>query len=96
MTRKPQPLYVLPQRKCCPVCGAVSYSPSGIHPQCAMQQADAERMKRIKVQVKPPAKAPAETSISPWQKICPKCKAVVHIRRKTCACGCHLGGTNRP
>ncbi len=27
----------------CPVCGKRSYSPSGVHPQCAVVQADAPR-----------------------------------------------------
>ncbi|MBL8852046.1 MAG: hypothetical protein JNG89_20405 [Planctomycetaceae bacterium] len=27
------------------------------------------------------------TELSPWQKICPRCRAVAHIRKKSCACG---------
>ena len=45
---KPIPLYFPPAKKLCPVCGSVSYSSTGVHPQCAMEQADAPRMKRLK------------------------------------------------
>ncbi len=96
MNSKPQPLYVPPVRNVCPVCGSVSYSASGVHPQCAMEQWDAERMKRIKLRCKSPKKAKASTSTSPWQSICPKCKAIVHIRKKVCSCGHSLARTNHP
>jgi hypothetical protein len=46
--RKPEPLLVQPKpAKTCPVCGQKSYSPTGIHPQCAMQQADAPRQRQL-------------------------------------------------
>lgn len=95
MPRKPQPTLLHSTRPNCPVCGSVSYSSSGVHPQCAMQQADAERMKRLKARPKAATKASAEESISPWQKVCPRCKSVVHIRKKICTCGCKLGVTVR-
>jgi len=41
---KPEPLFTeqaIPRM--CPVCGKRSYSLKGIHPQCAVQQADAPR-----------------------------------------------------
>lgn len=47
-SRKPQPLCQVSLPKRCPVCRQSSYSPSGIHPQCAMRQADNERMARLK------------------------------------------------
>ena len=41
---KPEPLLVAPSLgTVCPICGKKSYSAAGIHPQCAMQQADAPR-----------------------------------------------------
>jgi hypothetical protein len=46
---KPKPLY--PDsvvRRRCPICGAIAYSREGIHPQCAMAQADAPRTERLK------------------------------------------------
>jgi hypothetical protein len=49
---KPSPLIDHPARKVCPVCGTTSYSSTGVHPQCAMEQADAPRVKRLKHQRK--------------------------------------------
>jgi hypothetical protein len=46
---KPDPLIYRNARKLCPVCGSASYSPSGVHPQCAMQQNDAPRVARLKI-----------------------------------------------
>jgi hypothetical protein len=46
--RKPEPLFFqAPAVKPCPVCGKRSYSLTGIHPQCAVQQADAPRQRRL-------------------------------------------------
>ena len=42
--RKPEPLIAEQRRgRVCPICGKQSYSREGIHPQCAVQQADAPR-----------------------------------------------------
>jgi hypothetical protein len=87
MNHKPQPLYIVPQRKQCPVCGASSYSASGIHPQCAMHQADTKRMAKVKPMAKSAKKATKAEYITRWQKPCPKCRTLVHIRKKTCDCG---------
>ena len=82
--KKPQPLLSNKAHESCPVCGEISYSVSGVHPQCSVEQADAKRMKRgAKDQKKP---KPVSTA-KPWQRICPKCKAVQHVRKKTCSCG---------
>lgn len=46
--KKPEPLFVEPVRgQICPVCGKRSYSLHGIHPQCAVQQADAPRQQKL-------------------------------------------------
>jgi hypothetical protein len=46
--QKPAPIYfVTPKGVKCPVCGMVSYSMGGIHPQCAVKQADAPRLARL-------------------------------------------------
>ena len=37
--KKPHPLQNNPSRPPCPVCGKVSYSLLGTHPQCAMRKA---------------------------------------------------------
>ena len=39
--KKPEPMYFPVVRKNCPVCGKVSYSLSGEHPQCALVRGDA-------------------------------------------------------
>ena len=45
--KKPEPLYFPVVRKSCPVCGKVSYSLFGEHPQCSINRADnARRAKR--------------------------------------------------
>jgi hypothetical protein len=87
MTQKPQPLYSQPLRECCPVCGRVSYSAAGIHPQCAVQQADAKRMKRVKSRMKTVKVVAGEAVLKSWHKACPKCRKPVHIRRSVCECG---------
>jgi hypothetical protein len=84
---KPSPLVPEPIRQVCPVCRKFSYSASGIHPQCAMAKADQARSEKIKL-----LKAAAE-SLMPDQpprrheRVCPKCKATQHIRKRTCVCG---------
>lgn len=86
MNNKPRPLFAPPKRKSCPVCGETSYSAAGIHPQCAAREADAKRMQAIKPALAK-AKAAAAATLNTWQKRCPKCRAIVHVRKKTCACG---------
>ena len=87
MNRKPLPLYGHPVREHCPVCGEVSYSAAGIHPQCAVQQADAKRMKQAKPRSKSLKKVNKGTDVKPWQRSCPRCKTLVHVRKLICACG---------
>jgi hypothetical protein len=52
--KEPVPLLLVnaPAPRLRPVCGAVSYSRDGIHPQCAEQQADASRMERVRAAAK--------------------------------------------
>jgi len=74
----------------CPVCGAVSYSRGGIHPQCAQQQADAPRMKRVRAAAKiaeRKGKAADSSTFSYWHKRCPQCQAQLHLRKMMCVCG---------
>jgi len=89
VNRKPLPLYIAPVRKHCPICGEASYSFAGVHPQCAMKQADLLRMQRIKPSTKPVKKpaSPAAAEFSRWQRVCPKCRTLVHVRKKACDCG---------
>lgn len=84
--KKPAPLIVESLHPRCPVCGEKSYSPAGIHPQCAVRQADAERLRlplprRVKTIARP------VRHVLPWQKVCPKCDVLQHLRKKICECG---------
>ncbi len=93
MNQKPQPLYPSRNRKHCPVCEKVSYSAAGIHPQCAMDQADAKRIQEVKPLSKSPKKTlTKDADAKPWQKTCPNCKEFMHIRKKLCDCGYAFSG----
>ena len=57
----------------CPVCGEASYSRQGIHPQCAVTQADATRTARLKAAAKKREKSPAHKAtnsftLSAWHR----------------------------
>ena len=75
-----------PPRNLCPICGKATYSAGGIHPQCAMQQADEPRLVRLRaaksVEIK--TKKPVQQS---WKKKCPKCGTQVPARLEVCKCG---------
>jgi rRNA maturation endonuclease Nob1 len=79
-----------PPKHLCPICGKPSYSVGGIHPQCAMQQADEPRLVRLRT------KKAADTKVKKpvrqtWKKRCPKCGTHVHARRGVCKCGHEFG-----
>lgn len=84
--KKPLPLYDSGIRPACPICGHVSYSPAGIHPQCAMRAADLVQANRVKALNALKAKA-APAPPKRFEKQCPKCRAVHHIRKQLCECG---------
>jgi len=44
--KKNVPTVVTAKGKCCPVCGRVSYSLGGIHPQCSFFRADQKVLAR--------------------------------------------------
>ena len=96
--KKPQP--PLPNRthNRCPVCGEISYSRAGIHPQCSARRADEERRKLIKLEEEPAneKRTTPSSGAAPWQKYCPKCKALLHVRKAVCACGHHFAVKARP
>ena len=50
--KKPTPILAERNDKICPVCGKASYSQNGVHPQCAMFQADAPRRTRLAAEKK--------------------------------------------
>lgn len=76
-------------RQVCAVCGMVSYSVGGIHPQCAQARADAPRIARLKAKRKTASKDKVVNplALNPWHKRCPKCHVQLHIRKLTCDCG---------
>ena len=59
--KKPTPI-VKRRGKPCPFCGQQSYSSEGIHPQCAMNQADAPRKLRLAAEKKAKANDKAKQS----------------------------------
>jgi hypothetical protein len=87
--KKPIPLVARSRRPACPVCGQTSYSREGIHPQCAVKQADDKRLERIRERNRTESDSDTQPSVATgtWQKICPECKASLHVRRKACDCG---------
>lgn len=83
--KKPTPRIGQPSGKSCPVCGQQTYSRDGIHPQCAVLQADSARTEKLKTERKQEA---ASAKPSNWsKKKCPKCQSESHVRRKVCDCG---------
>lgn len=58
-SKKPNPLFVEPSGSLCPICGKRSYSLRGIHPQCAVQQADEPRQKLLAAEKKEKARLQA-------------------------------------
>jgi hypothetical protein len=87
LNNRPPPLYPAPLRATCPVCGHTSYSATGVHPQCSMQKADMERMRHVKKQRRVERTAADVAELSPWQKVCPRCRLVAHVRKRDCTCG---------
>jgi hypothetical protein len=75
-----KPKLVGPTRPKCPVCGTTTYSPGGIHPQCAVVRAD-----RTKPLVKDKTAKPK--AVGQWRKRCPRCKRDLPARRMVCDCG---------
>ena len=74
----------------CSVCGTASYSQFGIHPQCAQEQADIERVNLFKLarEADPPKiKVARPDLLQRWQKLCPKCHTRLHVRKLACGCG---------
>jgi len=88
--KKPTPVIAEPNTKKCPVCGQRSYSPGGIHPQCAMVLADAPRKLGLAAQKKAAALVKVKTDHSKlalWEKLCPQCGSRLPARKSACVCG---------
>lgn len=78
-------------RQVCPICGTASYSLGGVHPQCALKQADEPRLEKMRATkaAEPKVKKPPRHS---WQKKCPQCGLQSHVNRKVCSCGHNFVG----
>jgi hypothetical protein len=81
--KKPVILQVSQARGNCPVCGKASYSVTGMHPQCALAQADALTREHRKKAATVASKAKRKS----WSKVCPKCRHEIPARRVVCDCG---------
>jgi len=93
MHKKPEPLFSHVPRAVCPVCGITSYSASGVHPQCAMAAADQVLTRRIKDRNNLGPK-PAVAELRQYEKRCPRCRAILHVRKRVCDCGHTWSVTN--
>jgi len=74
----------------CPVCGKPTYSREGIHPQCAEQQTDRERMTLLHSleEIRSETHRRANpVRLKPFHRRCPNCSAELHSRKAQCACG---------
>lgn len=83
-------IFAPPPKHICPVCGKAAYSRGGIHPQCALEQADAPRILQLRAAraAAPKVKKPGRQS---WQKKCSVCGFESHVSRKVCKCGHTFG-----
>lgn len=79
--KKPAAFPPLRERPNCPVCGKVSYSLGGMHPQCAVVRADAS------LQASRKAKKEVAAPRGGFTKRCRGCGRTVPARRMVCDCG---------
>lgn len=84
--KKPPPLYHAAYKPLCPVCGHVSYSSAGIHPQCAVHTADLKQVERIKARKLKESKS-IPSKMARYEKQCPVCRTIHHVRKQSCDCG---------
>ena len=86
--KKPTPDSRARERKRCPVCGEISYSAAGVHPQCSVKKADAERALKLKEErASETQQQPESPRPTRWQKVCPSCQGFLHVRKTQCDCG---------
>lgn len=86
--KKPLPLMSKRETRLCPVCGKPSYSKDGIHPQCAVAQADAPRRERLVEQKRRLASEKKKVIVAKSaSKKCPACWQVVPVGTNLCGCG---------
>jgi hypothetical protein len=83
-----KPIIVIPgpDRNLCPICGKATYSRGGIHPQCAMEQADQPRVIRLQIARRVEIKI-EKAKPQVHKKKCPECDTSSDARRAVCKCG---------
>ena len=77
---KPVTVIPGPDRIFCPICGKATYSRGGIHPQCAMEQADQPRVTRLRNARRTEAKT-EKPKPHVYKKKCPECNTSSDLRR---------------
>lgn len=87
--KKPMPLLEPVTRPKCPICGTSVYSAHGIHPQCALLQAD---RKRLAANAVPKTKAVPKAAAANQQKKCPACYQITSAKTVKCQCGFQFAG----
>jgi hypothetical protein len=86
--KKPVPATLHREIRLCPVCGQVSYSKNGIHPQCAVAQADAPRRKLLVEQKRQLANEKKALTVRKSSlKKCPACGLLLPVHASLCSCG---------
>ncbi len=86
--KKQTPILTQRETKNCPVCGRTSYSSNGIHPQCAVAQADAPRRQKLLEEKRRLANEKKKGSVrKSTSKKCPDCEQLIPIRTNLCTCG---------
>jgi hypothetical protein len=83
-----KPVIVIPgpERILCPICSKPTYSRGGIHPQCAIEQADEPRVTLLRNARRAEAKS-EKPRLQVHKKRCPKCDSYSDARREVCGCG---------
>ena len=86
-----KPVVVIPgpEKILCPICGKPTYSHGGIHPQCAMEQADEPRVTLLRNARRADVKR-ARPIPQVHKKRCPECDSYSDVRREVCGCGFHF------
>src|SRR6478752_2405084 len=83
-----KPVIVIPgpEKILCPICSKPTYSRGGIHPQCAMEQADEPRVTLLRNARRADVKR-VRPIPQVHKKRCPECDSYSDAQREVCWCG---------
>jgi hypothetical protein len=86
-----KPVIVIPgpEKILCPICNEPTYSRGGIHPQCAMEQADEARVTLLRNARRADDKR-GRPIPQVHKKRCPECDSYSDAQREVCWCGFHF------